>query len=69
MNPATKSLGSVRTSAADTDGGGIGQAIELGAPRPADAASDIPDGGVKAWLQVAGGFALFFNTWQVPDSK
>ncbi len=26
---------------------------------------EVPDGGLVAWLQVAGGFALFFNTWYV----
>ena len=24
-----------------------------------------PNGGLKAWLQVLGGFMLFFNTWGV----
>lgn len=26
---------------------------------------EVPDGGLVAWLQVAGGFSLFFNTWYV----
>jgi hypothetical protein len=25
--------------------------------------SSIPNGGLKAWLQVAGTFFVFFNTW------
>ncbi len=25
--------------------------------------SSVPNGGLKAWLQVAGAFVLFFNTW------
>lgn len=25
--------------------------------------SSIPNGGVKAWLQVLGTFFIFFNTW------
>jgi len=25
----------------------------------------VPDGGIRAWLQVLGGFMLFFNTWFV----
>lgn len=25
--------------------------------------ASVPDGGLQAWLQVAGSFALFFNTW------
>ncbi|KAF2226737.1 putative monocarboxylate transporter [Elsinoe ampelina] len=29
----------------------------------ANDAGSIPDGGLQAWLQVAGGFSLFFNTW------
>ncbi|KAF2148920.1 major facilitator superfamily transporter monocarboxylate [Myriangium duriaei CBS 260.36] len=33
------------------------------APPTANDASSIPDGGLVAWLQVAGGFSLFFNTW------
>ncbi len=24
---------------------------------------EVPDGGLVAWLQVAGSFALFFNSW------
>ena len=28
----------------------------------------IPDGGVFAWLQVAGAFCIFFNTWGVVNS-
>lgn len=27
--------------------------------------SGIPDGGVRAWLQVLGSFMIFFNTWCV----
>ena len=27
--------------------------------------SSIPNGGLRAWLQVLGAFALFFNTWCV----
>jgi hypothetical protein len=25
--------------------------------------SSVPNGGLQAWLQVAGAFVLFFNTW------
>lgn len=25
-----------------------------------------PDGGLMAWLQVAGSFSLYFNTWYIP---
>jgi hypothetical protein len=27
--------------------------------------SSVPNGGLRAWLQVAGAFMLFFNTWYV----
>jgi hypothetical protein len=26
---------------------------------------EVPDGGLAAWLQVAGGFSLLFNTWYI----
>lgn len=29
----------------------------------APAGSEVPNGGFKAWLQVAGAFCLFLNTW------
>lgn len=29
-------------------------------------ATTPPDGGWRAWLQVAGGFFVFFNIWYVP---
>ena len=32
-------------------------------------AGDPPNGGLKAWLQVAGSFFLFFNSWQVHPVK
>ena len=27
--------------------------------------SSVPNGGLRAWLQVVGAFMLFFNTWYV----
>lgn len=43
-----------------------------GKERPADAleasSNKIPDGGFFAWLQVAGAFCIFFNTWFVYPS-
>ena len=30
---------------------------------------EIPDGGFFAWLQVAGAFCIFFNTWFVHDVR
>lgn len=35
------------------------------APVPDEVADEIPDGGLVPWLQVAGTFALFFNSWYV----
>ena len=39
--------------------------VEQTAVNPAQqpAPSTIPNGGFNAWLQVAGSFCLFFNTW------
>ncbi|KAF2863018.1 MFS general substrate transporter [Piedraia hortae CBS 480.64] len=37
----------------------VGQPPPSGPPKPAPP----PDGGLTAWLQVLGGFFLFFNTW------
>lgn len=33
------------------------------APPAAWTPPPVPDGGLQAWLQVAGAFMLFFNTW------
>lgn len=38
-------------------------AVEAPAKPSANTASAIPNGGLNAWLQVLGGFMLFFNTW------
>lgn len=32
---------------------------------PAAAGSTVPNGGLQAWLQVAGAFMIFFNTWGI----
>jgi hypothetical protein len=32
-------------------------------------ADDAPDGGVLAWLQVAGGFFVLMNTWYVYNTR
>ncbi|KAJ5717689.1 hypothetical protein N7488_003335 [Penicillium malachiteum] len=37
--------------------------VEENAPIPPAAPGPPPDGGTVAWLQVAAGFMLFFNTW------
>jgi hypothetical protein len=33
------------------------------APQPPPIIDPIPDGGVRAWLQVLGSFFLFLNSW------
>ncbi|KAI9730843.1 MAG: hypothetical protein M1834_005561 [Cirrosporium novae-zelandiae] len=33
-----------------------------------DTTSEIPNGGLKAWLQVLGSFLLFFNSWGIVNS-
>ena len=35
----------------------------------ASPSKEIPNGGLGAWLQVAGGFILQFNTWYVPRGQ
>jgi hypothetical protein len=39
--------------------------VEAAAPQqpPPNFLGNIPDGGLQAWLQVAAGWSLFFNTW------
>lgn len=44
-----------------TDDDSQGEAEKV-APSPT-APRTVPNGGLKAWVQVAGGFFLFFNTW------
>lgn len=38
---------------------------ELNAPAPTGGPPPPPNGGLMAWLQVAAGFMLFFNTWGI----
>ena len=64
MESYTNSLGGIRTyPMIELDGSDEVKAIELQDHQPPEAPNEIPDGGVKAWLQVAGAFTLFFNTW------
>ncbi|KEZ45064.1 Uncharacterized protein SAPIO_CDS2487 [Scedosporium apiospermum] len=37
-------------------------------PIPEVFSDEIPDGGLVAWLQVAGAFALFFNSWGIANT-
>ncbi|KAI4738773.1 putative MFS monocarboxylate transporter [Aureobasidium sp. EXF-12298] len=41
--------------------------VEAAAPQqpPPNFLENIPDGGLQAWLQVAAGWSLFFNTWGI----
>ncbi|KAG9850435.1 MFS general substrate transporter, partial [Aureobasidium melanogenum] len=40
--------------------------VEAAPPAPPpNFLGNIPDGGVQAWLQVAAGWSLFFNTWGI----
>jgi hypothetical protein len=34
-----------------------------GEETPASASDTVPNGGLVAWVQVAGAFCIFFNTW------
>ncbi|KAH7340048.1 major facilitator superfamily domain-containing protein [Pyrenochaeta sp. MPI-SDFR-AT-0127] len=49
---------------AQKEGGAQPKCVESGDPRVGDV-SDVPDGGLWAWLQVLGGFFLLFNTWGI----
>lgn len=42
-----------------------GHAREEAAATLEASSNKIPDGGFFAWLQVAGAFCIFFNTWFV----
>ena len=53
----------LREDHASSKEGRTGNVLEVGELRSTEVAREIPDGGVAAWLQVAGGFAIFFNTW------
>lgn len=44
----------------------VGEKLEPSKSRPSiNNAAAIPNGGLTAWLQVLGGFFLFFNSWYV----
>lgn len=51
----------------DTPGAEEGHAKEELADTLEASSNKIPDGGFFAWLQVAGAFCIFFNTWFVHD--
>src|ERR1700761_642353 len=39
--------------------------LSLITPVKSKCVREIPNGGLKAWLQVLGSFILFFNSWRV----
>ncbi len=39
------------------------------APERKSTSSGPPDGGFQAWLQVAGAFCLYFNSWLVVKAE
>ncbi|OQD85338.1 hypothetical protein PENANT_c010G03688 [Penicillium antarcticum] len=41
------------------------QAVEKVSKSSASEIQDVPNGGLKAWLQVLGTFFIFFNTWGI----
>lgn len=45
------------------EGSGEITPVEKPEPQPPVPSNEPPNGGVKAWLQVAGSFFLFLNTW------
>ena len=45
------------------EGLNLQRTLSLIDPAPSKCIREIPNGGVKAWLQVLGSFFLFFNTW------
>ena len=53
--------------AAEAEGGEFnGEALEKEATKASvNNISSIPNGGLRAWLQVAGVFCIFFNTWGI----
>lgn len=47
----------------DSSGPEPSEGTETPIPTPVPDHDDVPDGGLVAWLQVAGAFILFFNSW------
>jgi hypothetical protein len=52
--------------------GGIGRSLSIlsrvrSKPDSVNNIKSIPNGGLRAWLQVAGAWVLFLNTWWVPS--
>ena len=56
-----------RAAAAVQGGGGAGPPVRK--IESVNNVASIPNGGLLAWLQVAGAFVLFLNTWYVPSKS
>lgn len=59
--PPAAQAGDVEAKAGDAPG----SAPTAGQKSDVNHMASVPNGGLTAWLQVAGSFALFFNTWYV----
>lgn len=46
-----------------TDRDAVEREAPPAAPPPHRVAASVPNGGLQAWLQVAGSFCLYFGTW------
>lgn len=51
------------TTATSLDQNEASTVVSNGEKADTNVKNDIPDGGTLAWMQVAGGFFLFFNSW------
>lgn len=63
-NSERVAVGDLR-SPIDGSAGAAAAGVEATGPPKGPPMFDVPDGGLVAWLQVVGGFGLFFNTWYV----
>jgi len=58
-----------RTDAEQLDGGAVEKTVTVKSANPSvNNINAIPNGGLRAWLQVLGAFFLFFNSWYVWSS-
>ncbi|KAK7217728.1 hypothetical protein V2G26_005731 [Clonostachys chloroleuca] len=65
INESSKNTanGTSKDASKDITKDGVAKKPPVQAGGPPGAPSPPPDGGLVAWLQVASGFVLFFNTW------
>lgn len=58
-----------RTAAEQLDGGAVEKTVTVKSANPSvNNVKAIPNGGLRAWMQVLGAFFLFFNSWFVRSS-